>query len=191
MSTPLDVRNYYRQITDMDIGGLAREMLGGRVTQESGATLFCDCPNHRSQSHRSLHIMLDKQGWYCFGCGVGGDVLQLVEFVQAGVVTRGQSGVMPESHRRARDFLAARDWLAAAVAARPVPGGDRRSRGRAPAHLARAGSTRGAGGDLPPAAGRQRRSARLVQVEIRHRRRDHRAPEDRVCGERARPGARR
>ncbi|MDR3741596.1 MAG: VapE family protein, partial [Terracidiphilus sp.] len=111
MSTPLDVRNYYRQITDLDICSLAREMLGGRVTQESGATLFCDCPNHRSQSHSSLHIMLDKQGWYCFGCGVGGDALQLVEFVQAGTVTRGQTGVMPESHRRARDFLAARAGL--------------------------------------------------------------------------------
>jgi len=111
LSTPVDVKTYYRQITDVDIGSLAREMLGGRVIQESGATLFCDCPNHHSQSHRSLHIMLDKQGWYCFGCGVGGDVLQLVEFVQAGTVTRGQSGVMPETHRRARDFLAGRGGL--------------------------------------------------------------------------------
>ena len=111
MSTPVDVKTYYRQITDVDIGGLAREMLGGRVIQESGATLFCDCPNHGSQSHRSLHVMLDKQGWYCFGCGVGGDALQLVEFVQAGTVTRGQSGVMPETHRRARDFLAGRAGL--------------------------------------------------------------------------------
>jgi len=25
--------------------------------------------------------MLDKQGWYCFGCGAGSDVLQLVEFI--------------------------------------------------------------------------------------------------------------
>jgi predicted P-loop ATPase len=111
LSTPVDVRTYYRQITDLDIGTLAREMLGGRVTQESGATLFCDCPNHRSQSHRSLQVMLDKQGWYCFGCGVGGDVLQLVEFLHAGTVTRGQSGVMPKSHREARDFLAARVGL--------------------------------------------------------------------------------
>ncbi|MDR3738416.1 MAG: CHC2 zinc finger domain-containing protein, partial [Terracidiphilus sp.] len=111
MSTPVDVQNYYRQITDLDIGVLARELLGGRVTQESGATLFCDCPNHRSQSHRSFQVMLDKQGWYCFGCGVGGDALQLVEFVQTGTVTRGQSGVMPESHRQARDFLAARGGL--------------------------------------------------------------------------------
>jgi predicted P-loop ATPase len=111
LSTPIDVQTYYRQITDLDIGSLARELLGGRVTQESAATLFCDCPNHRSQSHRSLQVMLDKQGWYCFGCGVGGDVLHLVEFVHAGTVTRGQSGAMPESHREARDLLAARVGL--------------------------------------------------------------------------------
>jgi hypothetical protein len=99
---------YYRKITDVDIGDLARELLAGRITQESRQTLFCDCPNHRSQSHRSLHVWLDKQGWFCHACGVGGDVLQLVEFVRHGVVTRGQSGSMPESHRQARDFLATR-----------------------------------------------------------------------------------
>lgn len=108
MSPKLDVHDYYRRLTETDIAELARELLAGRVTEESPRTLFCDCPNHRSHSHRSLHIMMDKQGWYCFGCGVGGDALQLVEFVHAGVVTRGQSGVMPESHRAARDFLAAR-----------------------------------------------------------------------------------
>jgi predicted P-loop ATPase len=107
----VDVHAYYRQVTDVDIGEIARELLGGRILQESRQTLFCDCPNHQSQSHRSLHIMLDKQGWYCFGCGVGGDVLQLVEFVHHGFVTRGQSGHMPESHRQARDFLAARVGL--------------------------------------------------------------------------------
>lgn len=111
MTTPVDVHAYYRQVTDVDIGELARELLGGRITQESWQTLFCDCPNHQSQSHRSLHIMLDKQGWYCFGCGVGGDVLQLVEFVHHGVVTCGQSGRMPESHRQARDLLATRIGL--------------------------------------------------------------------------------
>ncbi len=111
MTTPLDVQAYYRQITDVDIGEIARELLVGRITQESRQTFFCDCPKHRSQSHRSLHVMLDKQGWYCFGCGVGGDVLQFVEFVQYGSVTRGQSGRMPETHRQARDFLAARAGL--------------------------------------------------------------------------------
>ena len=106
-----DVREYYRQITDIDIGGMAREILAERIVQEGDRLLQCDCPNHKSGSHRSLHIMLDKQGWYCFGCGVGGDVLQLVEFVESGTVTRGQSGPMPETHQRARDFLAAKAEL--------------------------------------------------------------------------------
>jgi len=110
-AAPLDVHTYYRQVTDVDIAEMARELLGGRITQETRQTLFCDCPHHQSQSHRSLHILLDKQGWYCFGCGVGGDVLQLVEFVHHGVVTRGQSGAMTETHRQARDFLAARVGL--------------------------------------------------------------------------------
>ena len=105
---PVDVHTYYRQVTDVDIGEIARELLGDRITQESRQTLFCDCPNHRSQSHRSLHVWLDKQGWFCHACGTGGDVLQLVEFVRFGVVTRGQSGSMPDSHRQARDFLASR-----------------------------------------------------------------------------------
>ncbi|MBZ5623320.1 MAG: hypothetical protein LAQ69_32050 [Acidobacteriia bacterium] len=106
---PVDVHTYYRQITDVDIGEVARELLGGRIAQDSRQTLFCDCPNHRSQSHRSLHIMLDKQGWYCFGCGVGGDVLQLVEFVHDGAVTRGQSG----GGQRSRRFgnAEAANWL--------------------------------------------------------------------------------
>jgi predicted P-loop ATPase len=108
---PVDVHAYYRRVTDVDIGEIARELLGDRITQESRQTLFCDCPNHRSQSHRSLHVWLDKQGWICFGCGVGGDVLQLVEFIRHSVVTRGQSGPMPESHGQARDFLAARVGL--------------------------------------------------------------------------------
>jgi DNA primase len=103
-----NVKEYYRLITDLDIGSVARELLGSHIQHESVRLLQCDCPRHKSQSHRSLHIMLDKQGWYCFGCGVGGDVLQLVEFIQSGEVTTGRSGSMPESHQRARDFLAAK-----------------------------------------------------------------------------------
>ena len=106
-----NVREYYRRITEVDIGAVARELLGAHVLHESDRLLQCDCPNHSSQSHRSLHVMLDKQGWYCFGCGVGGDVLQLVEFIQSGRVTRGRSGPMPESHQHARDFLAAKVGL--------------------------------------------------------------------------------
>ncbi len=101
-----NVREYYRLITELDIGDVARDLLAGRITQESRQRLQCNCPHHQSQSRRSLHVMLDKQGWYCFGCGVGGDILQLVEFVQSGTVTAGQTGPMPDSHRQARDFLA-------------------------------------------------------------------------------------
>jgi len=110
MSQPafIGVRDYYRKITSIDIGEVAREILKGRIIQSSERTLLCDCPNHQSQSKRSFDISLDKQNWYCFGCGVGGDILQLVEFVQSGCITRGQSGRMPDSHRAARDFLAAR-----------------------------------------------------------------------------------
>jgi DNA primase len=104
----IGVRDYYRRITSGDISEVAREILKGRITQFSEHTLHCDCPQHSSQSKRSLVISRDKQLWHCFGCAVGGDVLQLVEFVHSGCVTRGQSGRMPDSHREARDFLAAR-----------------------------------------------------------------------------------
>lgn len=110
-SRTMNVKDYYRQITDQDIGQVARELLKTRITQESERLLQCDCPHHASQSHRSLHVMLDKQGWYCFGCGVGGDVLQLVEFIQSGVVTSKQNGSMPDTHRAARDFLADRSGM--------------------------------------------------------------------------------
>ncbi|MFH2000861.1 MAG: CHC2 zinc finger domain-containing protein [Planctomycetota bacterium] len=106
-----EVKDYYRRITEVDIGDVARELLGARIKHESEILLQCNCPHHKSQSELSLHVMLDKQGWYCFGCGVGGDVLQLVEFIQSGQVTRGESGSMPESHRLARDFLAAKAGL--------------------------------------------------------------------------------
>lgn len=106
-----NVKEYYRLVTEVDIGAVARDLLGNRVVNESSDRLECDCPHHQSQSHRSLHVMLDKQGWYCFGCSQGGDVLQLVEFVQSGTATKNTGGRMPESHRRARDFLAARVGL--------------------------------------------------------------------------------
>jgi DNA primase len=111
MKTMDNVKEYYRLITELDIAEVACQLLQERVTQQTPQRLMCDCPNHKSQSHRSLHIMLDKQGWYCFGCGVGGDVLQLVEFIQSAAVTAGKSGPMPDSHRQARDYLAEKAGL--------------------------------------------------------------------------------
>ena len=102
------VQEYYRQITEVDIGLVARELLGPRIVEENSRLLQCDCPNHKSIGQRSLHVWLDKQGFFCHGCTVGGDVLQLVEFIQSRIVTSGRSGAMPETHQRARDFLAAK-----------------------------------------------------------------------------------
>lgn len=111
-TSPIDkAREYYKTITDLEIGSVARELLDARVTEATPTRLFCDCPNHASLSHRSLHVRLDVQSWYCFGCGKGGDVLQLVEFIQSGCVTSGQSGEMPASHRKARDWLAEKAGL--------------------------------------------------------------------------------
>lgn len=100
------VKDYYEQITGVDVGEVARDLLDGRITNESPLVLECDCPNHQSQSKRSLHILLDRQAWYCHACRIGGDVLHLVEFLLSGTVTTGKTGPMPESHKEARDFLA-------------------------------------------------------------------------------------
>ncbi len=99
-------KEYYSLITNFDIGDVARDLIGERITDESGGVLYIDCPRHASISHRSFTVDTKKQCWYCFGCSVGGDVLQLVEFIQSGVVTKNASGRMPDSHRSARDYLA-------------------------------------------------------------------------------------
>ncbi len=105
---PGNVQEYYRQITEVDIGQVARELLGPRITAETNGLLQCDCPHHKSTSRLSLHVWLDKQGFFCHACRKGGDVLQLVEFIQSRTVTAGRSGPMPETHKRARDYLAAK-----------------------------------------------------------------------------------
>ena len=66
-----NVQEYYRRITEVDIDLVARELLGPRIVAEVDHRLHCDCPNHKSTSQRSLHVHLDKQAFYCFGCGMG------------------------------------------------------------------------------------------------------------------------
>ena len=101
--------NYYDELKSAsDIGEVAQELIPDRITEESTETLHCDCPHHASISRTSLHIDLTKQLWNCFGCGVGGNVIQLVEFIQSGNVTKGIKGPQPVSHCSARDYLAQR-----------------------------------------------------------------------------------
>jgi len=106
-----NVKEYYSLITNTDIADVARELIGDRMTDESGDVIYVDCLRHASVSHRSFHIDRRKQFWRCWGCGVAGDVLHLVEFIQSGVVTKNATGRMPDSHRAARDWLARRAGL--------------------------------------------------------------------------------
>lgn len=103
----MDARSYYDSVTSIDIGAVSRELFAGRITDESAQRLHVDCPHHASESRRSLHVDLGKGLWHCFGCQVGGDVIQLVEFVRTGQITKGVTGVMTDSHREARDWLGA------------------------------------------------------------------------------------
>lgn len=105
------INQYYDQLQASPIGNLARELLVGRITRETENQLACDCPHHQSQSKTSLTIDLVTNRWHCWGCGVGGAPLQLVEFVQTGTCTTKKRGQMPLSHREARDFLAKRCGL--------------------------------------------------------------------------------
>lgn len=106
-----NVKEYYSLITNIDIADVARELIGSRVTEESGNVILVDCPVHNSQSKTSFQIDKQKQCWYCFGCGIGGDVLHLVEFIQSGALTKETTGAMPHSHRAARDWLAQKAGL--------------------------------------------------------------------------------
>ena len=101
-------RAYYEDLIEScDIEQVALDLIPGRIAERAADRLFCDCPNHASISGTSLHIDTTKQLWHCWGCNEGGDVIQFVEFIQSGRVTRGIKGSQPLSHRQARDYLAA------------------------------------------------------------------------------------
>jgi DNA primase len=47
--------------------------------QEKGAQLVGHCPFH-SESKASFKVTLKRNIWHCFGCGIGGDVIDLVRY---------------------------------------------------------------------------------------------------------------
>ncbi len=97
---------YEKLITASDIFEVVQDLIPDRITKTTPTKLYCNCPNHVSESQESLHVDTDKQLWYCFGCGNGGDVIQFVEFINTGDISKGKSGAQSDSHRRARDYLA-------------------------------------------------------------------------------------
>ena len=54
----------------------------GITLKKSGAGLVCKCPFHNDKSP-SLHVNVAKGLWNCFGCGEGGDAIQLVRRLYA------------------------------------------------------------------------------------------------------------
>lgn len=107
MKTRVDVADYYSRLRAISIADVADRLMPQRITERTPQQLRCDCPHHDSQSKTSLSISVNEGLWHCFACGVGGDSLQLVEWVFHGTVTKGKSaGGASSTHRAARDWLA-------------------------------------------------------------------------------------
>lgn len=68
-----------------DIGNIAAGIKGKVSALEAGqkfglspnAQGFCRCPFHEEKT-ASMRLYEGDRGWYCFGCGQGGDVIDLV-----------------------------------------------------------------------------------------------------------------
>ncbi len=103
MKTKVDVADYYRRLRAISIADVAERLMPQRITERKSHELRCDCPHHDSQSKTALSISVNEGLWHCFACGVGGDSLQLVEWVFHGEVSK--KGVT-STHRAARDWLA-------------------------------------------------------------------------------------
>ncbi len=101
-----DHKDYYAKIRAASIVDVARRLIPERITVDKGSTLNVDCPRHDSVSKTSMTIDGARNVFFCHGCTTGGDVIHFVEFVTEGSVTKDVRDRMPESHRRARDWLA-------------------------------------------------------------------------------------
>ena len=54
----------------------------GVELRPSGRTLVGRCPLHADAGRPNLHVYPQTASWYCFRCGVGGDVIRLVQLVE-------------------------------------------------------------------------------------------------------------
>ncbi len=57
----------------------ALSVIGRRIPlTQNGSYYTGRCPWHNSKSGKSFHVWPDKQNWYCWGCHVGGSVIDFV-----------------------------------------------------------------------------------------------------------------
>ena len=107
----MKVADYYRRILAQPAAAVVHALLPDGVTHETRTRIECDCPHHESNSKRALVVAAGMGLWTCHACGVGGNLLQLHEFVAHGTVSKGRGAATHPSHRVARDWLAGRVGL--------------------------------------------------------------------------------
>ena len=61
-----------------DISSVDAAERAGIALERRGGNYWCRCPAH-SEKTASLKFYGDTGGWYCFGCGKGGDAVRLYE----------------------------------------------------------------------------------------------------------------
>lgn len=59
----------------------AQQLLPGVSFKKSGGNYFAKCPFHKEKTG-SFSVSTDRQTFHCFGCGIGGDVIKLVELAE-------------------------------------------------------------------------------------------------------------
>ena len=132
----IDVHAYYRQVTDVDIGEIARELLAGRITQESATNPILRLPQPSqpiapvaARLARQARLVLPRlrRGWRRPATGR----VHPARRRHAGPV-RKHAGIAPAG----TGFPGGPGRVAAAIAARSQPGGTGGSRGRPLPHLA-------------------------------------------------------
>jgi DNA primase len=87
--------------------------------QEKGAQLIGHCPFH-SESNASFKVTPERNIWHCFGCDIGGDVIDLVRYQEG--FTEGRRA----SDRRKAALLIA-EWYGI-ESERPVPASGRKAK---------------------------------------------------------------
>jgi len=88
--------------------------LAGRIKQQSAQTLFCDCPNHGSQSHLSLHACSTDRVGTASAAVSAATCCSLLEFVAGRHGDTRPNGRQPES---AIAPVPATSWLVAPACA--------------------------------------------------------------------------
>ncbi len=80
MNSITNIGNKFQEVKhQLNIKDVATR-LGSKLTQQGRNTYHGTCPTgHASQSGTSFHVDTNQQVFHCFNCGIGGDVISLVE----------------------------------------------------------------------------------------------------------------